>query len=177
LEKTLSSKILFEGKHFSFKTDVVELPNGIRTVRDTVDHPGAVAVIPILPDGRIVLVRQYRYAVRRDLLEIPAGTLEKGENPYDCAVRELREETGYEAINMEMLMSCYVAPGYSSELIHFYLASVLRKGESNLELDEAITVEKFEFKQVLKMIKENTIVDAKTIVGMLAYLTYYPRKD
>jgi ADP-ribose pyrophosphatase len=177
LEKTLSSKILFEGKHFSFKTDVVELPNGIRTVRDTVDHPGAVAVIPILPDGRIVLVRQYRYAVRRDLLEIPAGTLEKGENPYDCAVRELREETGYETINMEMLMSCYVAPGYSSELIHFYLASVLRKGESNLELDEAITVEKFEFKQVLKMIKENTIVDAKTIVGMLAYLTYYPRKD
>jgi ADP-ribose pyrophosphatase len=173
LERVLSSKILYEGRHFSFKTDVVELPNGRRTTRDIVDHPGAVAIIPILPDGRIVLVRQYRYAVKTDLLEIPAGTLEKGEKPLDCAFRELREETGYEANSMERLMSCYVAPGYSSELIHFYVASALRKAESHMELDEAITVERIEFEQVLNMIKENIIVDAKTVVGMLAYLTCY----
>jgi len=176
LEKTLSSKILFEGRHFSFKTDVVELPNGRRTTRDIVDHPGAVAIIPILPDGRIVLVRQYRYAVQTDLLEIPAGTLEKGEKPLDCALRELREETGYEANSMEMILSCYVAPGYSSELIHFYVASALRGVESNMELDETITVERIEFDQAIKMIKERIIVDAKTVVGMLTYLTYYPHK-
>jgi ADP-ribose pyrophosphatase len=111
------------------------------------------------------------------LLEIPAGTLEKDEKPLDCALRELREETGYEANGMEKLMSCYVAPGYSSELIHFYVASELREADSRMELDEAITEERIEFEQVLKMIKENIIVDAKTVAGMLAYLTYYLRKS
>jgi len=176
LERTLSSKTLYEGRHFSFKTDEVELSNGRRTIRDIVVHPGAVAVIPVLPDGRIVLVRQYRYAVKTDLLELPAGTLEKGEKPLDCALRELREETGYEANSMERLMICYVAPGYSSELIHFYVASGLRKTKSGMELDEEITVERIEFEQVLNMIKENTIVDAKTAAGMLTYLTYYLHK-
>lgn len=177
LEKTLSSKALYEGRHFSFKTDVVELPNGKRTTREIVDHPGAVAVIPFLPDGRIVLVKQYRYALQTDLLEIPAGTLEKGEKPLDCALRELKEETGYEANILNRIMSCYVAPGYSNELIHFYVASELRKADSRMELDEAITVERIKLEQVLKMIRENIIVDAKTVAGILVYLTYYLRQS
>ncbi len=153
------------------------MPNGRCTSRDIVDHPGAVAIIPILPDGQIVLVRQYRYAVKNDLLEIPAGTLEKNETPLACAMRELQEETGYKAKSMTKLLSCNVAPGYSSELIHFYLASDLEKIQSSMELDENITVEIINLEQIVEMIKENTIVDAKTIVGMLTYLTYYLHKE
>ena len=95
MERTISSRRLHEGRHFSFLRDEVELPNGLKTYRDIVRHPGAVAIVPVLPDGRIVLVRQYRYAAGKPLLEIPAGTLEKGEDPLECARRELIEETGY----------------------------------------------------------------------------------
>ncbi len=97
MERTISSRLLHKGKHMTFKTDEVELPGGRRTARDIVEHPGAVAIVPILDDGRVALVRQYRYAVGKELLEIPAGTLEEGEAPDTCARRELREETGYTA--------------------------------------------------------------------------------
>ena len=170
MERTLSSKLLHEGRNFRFKTDEVELPGGRRTVRDIVEHPGAVAIIPVLPDGRVVLVRQYRYAVRRELLEIPAGTLEAGEPALDCARRELAEETGYEAGRMERLMGCYVAPGYSSELIQFYVATELRWVGMASEPDESITVERLGLDEVLAMIEGNAIEDAKTIAGVLAYL-------
>ena len=171
MEKTLSSRLIHEGRNFRFRTDDVELPDGRRTVRDIVEHPGAVAIIPILPDGRMVLVRQYRYAVQKELLEIPAGTLEEGEEPVDCARRELVEETGYEAGVLERIMSCYMAPGYSSELIHFYVATELGLVGADAELDEAITVERLGSDEVLAMIEENLIEDAKTIAGVLAYLT------
>lgn len=171
MERTLSSRIIHEGRNFSFRTDEVELPNGRRTMRDIVEHPGAVAIIPVLPDGRVALVRQYRYAVQRELLEIPAGTLEKGEPALDCARRELAEETGYEAGRMERLMVCYVAPGYSSELIQFYVATELRSVGMGAEPDETITLESLGLDEVLAMIEENAIEDAKTIAGILAYLT------
>lgn len=168
MEKTLESRLLHEGRHFSFLRDEVELPNGRRTHREIVRHPGAVAVVPLLPDGRVVLVRQYRYAAGKELLELPAGTLEPGEPPLDCARRELAEETGYEAGVMAPLLSCYMAPGYSSEVIHFYEARGLREVWGEQEPDEDISVERLDLEAVREMIERNIIEDAKTIVGISA---------
>ncbi|MCW4049009.1 MAG: NUDIX hydrolase [Candidatus Bathyarchaeota archaeon] len=170
MEKKVSSKLLHKGKHFSFKTDTVQLDNGKETIRDIVDHPGAIAVIPV--DGEsIIMVRQFRYAAGKELLEIPAGTLEPGEDSFACAVRELQEETGYAASEWNKLLSCYMAPGYSNEIIHFYVAEGLNAVDSNPEDDESITVEKHSFNDVLTMIEENVIEDSKTITGVLGYLT------
>lgn len=161
--------MIYEGRNFCFKTDVVELPNGLHTIRDIVDHPGAVGVIPVLPDGRILLIKQYRYAVQRELLEIPAGTLEKGEESAHCANRELREETGYIAGRMEKLLSCYMAPGYSSEMVHIFVATKLTRKDAEPELDEDIAIAKMDPDELDRKIRNNVIVDAKTIAGMLAY--------
>jgi ADP-ribose pyrophosphatase len=117
------------------------------------------------------MVRQYRYAAGRELLEIPAGTLERGEDPDACAARELREETGYVAKTWRRLLRCYMAPGYSSEVIHFYVAEGLEPVGSSPEEDESITVERVTFDAALRMIEDNTIVDAKTVAGVLSYLT------
>ena len=170
MEKTISSKLLHKGRNFSFKTDTVQLKNGKQTTRDIVEHPGAVAIIPIQGE-EIALIQQYRYAAGKTLLEIPAGTLEPGEDPLACAVRELREETGYAASNWDKLLSCYMAPGYSSEVIHFYVAEGLNQIGGTPEEDEDIEVVLKGFNETLVMIEENTIEDAKTIIGILAYLT------
>ena len=170
MEHTISSRLLHEGRSFSFKTDMVKLENGRETVRDVVDHSGAVAIVAVDGD-ELVLVRQYRYAAGRELLEIPAGTLEQGEDPYRCAVRELQEETGYAASAWSRLISCYMAPGYSSEIIHFYVAEGLSQVGMSPEEDESITVERHGFDEVVEMIEDNTIMDAKTITGVLSYLT------
>ena len=167
MEIKINSKLLHRGKHFSFLQDEVELPDGKRTKRDIVAHPGAVAIVPVMDDGRIVLVRQYRYAAGRELLEIPAGTLEVGEPVDDCAYRELREETGYSASSIKKVISCYMAPGYSSEVIHYYVARGLTPVGSELDPDEFIEVETYSLKDILSMIKDNTIIDAKTVTGIL----------
>lgn len=169
MEKTIRSKLLHEGKSFSFLQDEVELQSGRRTYRDIVRHPGAVAIVPVLPDGRIVLVRQYRYAAGKTLLEIPAGTLEPSESIEDCVRRELMEETGYEAGEVKRVLSCFMAPGYSSEVIHFYVARGLREVGSAPEPDEDISVEVLEETKVLELIQENVIEDAKTVVGILTF--------
>ena len=168
MEKTLSSRLLHEGRNFDFLVDEVELPNGHVTQRDIVRHPGAVAIVPLLGDGRVALVRQYRYAAGKTLLEIPAGTLEQGEPPLECAARELREEIGYEAKELEPLLSCFMAPGYSDELIHFFVARGLSVVGDDPEIDEEITLELQSLEEVLRMIEENVIEDAKTIVGILS---------
>jgi len=167
MEKTLSSLLLHEGRNFDFLVDKVELPNGHVTQRDIVRHPGAVAIVPILGDGRIVLIRQFRYATGKVILEIPAGTLELGEPPLECAVRELREETGYAAKELEPLLSCFMAPGYSDEVIHFFVARGLSAVGDDPEDDEEITLEFHRLEEVRRMIAENVIEDAKTIVGIL----------
>jgi ADP-ribose pyrophosphatase len=170
MEKTLKSKLLHAGRHFSFKRDEVQLSNGKQTYRDLVEHPGAVAIIPIIDDS-LILVRQYRYAAKESLLELPAGTLEKNEDPLKCAVRELQEETGYAATSWDGLFSCFLAPGYSNEIIHFFTAKGLIKVGENPEYDEEICVEIHSFDKVVQMIEVNKIRDAKTISGVLFYLT------
>ena len=167
MEKKVRSRLLHRGRHFSFYQDEVELPEGRRTVRDIVRHPGAVAILPVLPDGRIVLVKQYRYAAGRKLLEIPAGTLEPGEQPLECARRELREETGYEAGEMVNLLSCFMAPGYSSEAIQFFIARSLREVGKDLEPDEEIEIERLTLEEAVNKVEENAIEDAKTVIGIL----------
>jgi ADP-ribose pyrophosphatase len=171
MEKTTTSKLLHRGRNFSFKTDEVQFPNGKTTTRDIVDHPGAVAIVPILEDGRILLVKQYRYSTGKELLEIPAGTLEKGEAPDTCARRELREETGYTAGSMKKVLAMYMAPGYSNEVIHLYFATGLKAGESKTEEDEDIIIEAYGPDELLEMMEKNTIEDAKTIAGVLSFLT------
>ena len=166
MERTINSRLLHEGRHFSFLQDEVELPNGLKTYRDIVRHPGAVAIVPVLPDGRVVLVRQYRYAAGKPLLEIPAGTLEGGEDPLECARRELKEETGYEGSELKAILSCYMAPGYSNEVIHFFEAGGLREMGVSPEEDESIEVEVYEIGEITRMIEENIIEDAKTIIGI-----------
>ncbi|TRO46245.1 NUDIX hydrolase [Candidatus Bathyarchaeota archaeon] len=166
MERTVSSRLIHEGRNFRFLQDEVELPSGRRTKRDIVKHPGAVAVVPFLPDERVVLVRQYRYAVGKPLLEIPAGTLEDGEDPLECARRELREETGYGATELTPILSCYMAPGYSDEVIHFYEARGLREVGMSQEEDESIEIDAYEFGEIVRMIEANIIEDAKTIIGI-----------
>ena len=168
MEKTLSSRLLHEGRNFDFLVDEVELPNGHVTQRDIVRHPGAVAIVPLLGDGRVALIRQYRYAAGKNLLEIPAGTLEQGEPPLECAARELREETGYEAQELEPLLSCFMAPGYSDEVIHFFVARGLSVVGDDPEDDEEITLESYSLEEVRRMIVDNVIEDSKTIVGILS---------
>lgn len=170
MEETISSKLLHKGKYFSFKTDRVKLSNGTETIRDIVDHPGAVAIIPVIDDD-LILVKQYRYAAAKELWEIPAGTLEPDEDPYACAVRELREETGYAGNEWTKIISTYMAPGYSNEIIHFFVANGLSEVGTDLEEDEDITIQRFSFNKILEMIEDNTIEDSKTVTGVLVYLT------
>jgi ADP-ribose pyrophosphatase len=170
MEEKVSSTLLVEGKHFSFYTDKVRLPNGHETERNIVKHPGAVAIVAV-HENKMILLRQYRYATEQYILEIPAGTLEPGEDPFQCAVRELQEETGYAASAWSRLFQSYMVPGYSNEILHFYLAEGLTPVQANPEEDEDIEVNLVPIEEVLTMIENNEIEDAKTMLGALTYLT------
>ncbi len=170
MEETISSELIQKGKSFSFYHDKVRLPNGRETDRNIVKHPGAVAIIAVDED-EIILIKQYRYATGKYLLEIPAGTLEEGEDPYQCAVRELQEETSYAASAWSRLFQCYMVPGYSDEILYFYLAEGLTQIESSPEDDEDIVVQRYSISEVLEKIEINEIEDAKTMIGVLSYLT------
>ncbi len=165
-ERLVSSSNLYAGRLYSLRRDVVRLPDGRLAERDVVEHPGAVAIIPVVED-KVVLVRQYRHAVGKVLCEIPAGTLKKDESPDVCAARELEEETGYVAESLRRLFHCCLAPGYSSEVIHVYLATGLRRTKPRTEADEFIEVISVTWEEALRMIMSNEIEDAKTISGIL----------
>lgn len=158
---------LYNGKIFNVALEKVTLPNGVTKDREVVRHPGAAAMVPLLDDGNVVLVKQYRHAVNNYLWEIPAGTLEPHEEPMACAERELVEETGYEATNFDKLTEILPAPGYTDEHIHIFLATGLTLAEQRLEDDEVLTVQPTPFDKAIEMIKTGEIQDAKTIVGLL----------
>jgi ADP-ribose pyrophosphatase len=163
-EKTLSSKKLFEGRVIDLVFEEVLLPNGKTSTREIIKHPGAVAVIPITEDGRIIMVEQYRKALERTLVEIPAGKLEKGEEPEATARRELEEETGYDCESLTHLISFYTSPGFADELVHLYVAEGLKKKENKLQLDEDEFVEvlSVSLEESIQLIQEQKIYDAKT---------------
>ena len=166
MEQRISSRRLYDGRILNLRVDEVKIENGKFTSREIVEHRGAAAIVPLLSEGEVILVRQYRYAVSAELLEIPAGTLEPGEEPEDCAKRELEEETGYRCQAIAKVLECFVAPGYSTEKIHIYLAKGLTKTRTKTEEDENITVESFPFVAALDKIRSGEIQDAKTIAGL-----------
>ncbi|MBP2653772.1 MAG: hydrolase [Firmicutes bacterium] len=166
-EKLIEKQPVLEGRVLNVRVDRVLLPNGKEATREVVEHPGAVAVVPILDGSHVLMVRQYRYPVGKMLLEIPAGKLDIGEKPEDCARRELEEETGYVAGSLEKLTAIYTAPGFSNEIIHIYLAQNLCKTVQKLDDDEFLTVEKYSWPEIKEMLADGAIQDAKTIAGLL----------
>jgi ADP-ribose pyrophosphatase len=172
MERPTSITRIFEGRVLKLRVDNVTLTDGQPATREVVEHRGAAAIIPLLPDNRVVLVRQYRYPIQLELLEIPAGTLEEGESPNDCAIRELTEETGYNCEELTKISECYVAPGYSTEKIHFYLARKLTRSVANPDEDERIKVQIITLPDVLRKIRKGEICDAKTICAIFRLLDY-----
>jgi ADP-ribose pyrophosphatase len=166
-EKTLQSKRVFEGRVVNLRVDTVELPNGKTTTREVVEHKGAVAIVPMLDNDKMILVRQFRQATGRVLLEIPAGGLEIGESPVQCAQRELVEEIGYYPEKLTEMFYSYLAPGYSSEKLHTFLASDLRKTETNMEADEFLEIVTVQLEEAVEMIRSGEVADAKSICGIL----------
>lgn len=171
-----SSEIIYKGKIFNLERDIITLPNGRETVRETIRHGGAAAMIPVDKDGKIIFVRQYRHSARKEVLEIPAGTIEKGENPYDCAIREIQEETSYKAGKMTFLLKMYSAIGFCSEVIYIYLAENLEKGNFNMDDDEFITNERYTIEESIELIHNGVICDSKTITAIFAYKEYLSNK-
>jgi ADP-ribose pyrophosphatase len=157
---------LYTGKIFDVVLEKVTLPNGAVKDREIVRHPGAAAMVPLLDDGRVVLIKQYRHAVGEFVWEIPAGTLEPDEAPVECARRELVEETGYEAANLEKLTEILPAPGYTDEHIHIFLATGLKAVDQRLEDDEILELQPTVLETALAMVAQGEIRDAKTIAGL-----------
>ncbi|TQE92429.1 NUDIX domain-containing protein [Ureibacillus terrenus] len=168
-EKTVHSTEIFKGKVVTLTVDDVILPNGKEAKREIVHHPGAVAIIPITRDGKIVFVEQYRKALERSIVEIPAGKLEPGEDPAVCARRELEEETGYGAGELTYLLSFATSPGFANEIIHLYVAKDLYKIEEKrtLDEDEFVSIIEATIEEAEEMIENRQIYDAKTAYGVL----------
>jgi ADP-ribose pyrophosphatase len=160
-------KNIFKGRVLSLSLYTLSI-NKRKVTREVIEHPGAAAILAI-EDGKVLLVRQHRFP-HGYVLEIPAGTLEKGEKPLKCAHRELREETGYTAKKMTPLIKYYPSIGYNTEVIHCYIASGVRKvGDLQLDHDEIMSVVKIDFKKVIKMIMSGKITDSKTICAVLTF--------
>ena len=163
----LKQKLIYQGHVIRLITEELSY-HGRRLIRETVQHPGAVVILPVLPGSRIVFVRQYRHAVRRDLLELPAGTRDHaGESPVVCARRELEEETGWSARTLKRLVTFYAAPGVLSEQMTLYLATDLTPVPARPEPDECVTPVILTLPQALAGIRSGRICDAKTIIGLL----------
>lgn len=161
------SKLVHKGRFIDVYEETVRLPNGNTVVLDIVRHPGASAVVPVLDNGEFVLLRQYRHAVGGYLYEIPAGKLDiEGEDPLECAKRELAEETGFAAKNWRKLISIHTTPGFTNEVIHIYLATGLTEGMTSHEHDEIIEIVRVDRKRLEAMIDAGEITDAKTLVGL-----------
>ena len=166
-EQLLKSERVLDGSLIDVTVDTVRLPDGKQTQRETVQHPGAVAMVPLLDGDRVVLVRQFRYAVQRHLLEIPAGTLEPGEDLLAAASRELQEETGYRPGKLARLGAEFPAPGYTPEVIHLYLATELIPSRLEGDPDEFVQTVIMPFDRVLGQVLSGEITDGKTMLGML----------
>ena len=168
VEKKISSAKVFDGVLLHVFKDEIELPNGDKSVREWIKHPGASAVIPLLPDNQIILVRQYRYPVAQVTLEVPAGKLDKvGEDPLVCAERELSEETGYTAKKIWKLTTIATTVGFTNEVIHLYAASDLTAGTKHPDADEFINVVKMPLADAIKLVESGEIIDAKSIISIL----------
>ena len=166
-EKTSSSEIVFQGKLLDVRRDIVILPNGANGIREWIKHPGAVCCIPILPNGKIALIKQYRYSVRKMMIELPAGKLDKNEAPEDCAIRELEEEIGYKANKITFLTNIHPAIGFADEKMWIYFAEDLEKTNQKLDSDEFLEIIPTKLEDALEMVWNGTITDVKTMIGLI----------
>ena len=174
-EKKISSEKIFKGEIVELYVDKVKLPNNKIVTREKVTHPGAVGIVPISKEGKIMLVKQFRYPLGSTLLEIPAGKLGKGEDPRDCAIRELKEEIGAEGGRLIHLVDFYTSPGFCDEILYLYLALDFEKKENNLDDDEFLEVFELKLIDAPSFIENGNIKDAKTIIGILLSRDYLSR--
>ena len=171
MEETLSSREIYSGRILKLRIDDVRLPNGHQTKREIVEHSNAVAIIAIDNDDNVLLVKQFRKPVEKELLEIPAGCIEAGEEADDTVHREMREETGYRPQRIERLGGFYSTPGFCTEYLHLYLATDLVADKLHAEDTDDIELVRVPLSRIYKLISSGTICDAKSIAGLLLYLT------
>ncbi|WP_124727246.1 NUDIX domain-containing protein [Staphylospora marina] len=165
-EKTIASRTLFEGRVVRLQVDEVLLPNGNTSTREIIKHPGAVCVMAVTEEGKLILVRQYRKAMDKVTLEIPAGKLNPGEDPAACALRELEEETGLVAEGLDPVIAFYTAPGFTDERIHFFRARGLKRGTFRPDEDEFVERVELTLEECREKIKSGEICDAKTVMAV-----------
>ena len=170
--KILKSEMVYEGPVFGVRRDEVIEPTGVRATREVITHPGSVVVLPVLPDGRIVMIRQYRHATRQFLWELVAGRIDGGENPRKAAARELIEETGYRAKKFRIFLDVFPTPGFLEERMYILLAQGLTLGKAEPEEDEKIEVKAYSPSELEQMIGDGKLHDAKSVAGILYYLRY-----
>lgn len=159
-------KQIYKGRVVTLNLETVTLPNQATVELEVVRHPGAAAVVPLKADGTVVLIRQYRLAAGGFIYEVPAGKLHPGEDPQQCAVRELEEEIGYRPARMDKLATFFTAPGFTDEVMHLFKATGLTPGAQKLDHDEVLEVVELSLKEAIELINDGTIRDAKTIVGL-----------
>ena len=170
--QVLSSEMIYEGPVFGLRRDELIEPTGLRTKREVITHPGSVVVLPVLPDGRIVMIQQYRHATRQYLWELVAGRMEPGEDPKQAAARELAEETGYRARRYKVFLDVFPTPGFLEERMFLLLASDVVEGEASPEEDEKIVSAIYEPAKLEQMIAKGKLHDAKSIAGLLYYFRF-----
>lgn len=175
-EKTLTVQDKFRGRIVYMHVDKVLLPDGSESTREVVEHSGGVAIIPVDEDGNVYCVRQYRYALGKHLLEVPAGKLNQGEDPFECAVRELAEETGFSADNFVSMGFFYPSVGYCKEKIYIYLATGLHRGKAHLDEGEFLDVEKYPLDTLAQMVENNELHDGKSVIAVLRARNYLKNK-
>jgi len=171
-EKTLSSRRIYEGRAVKLRVDTVKLSGGRETTREVVEHEDCVAVVALDDKDNILLVKQYRKPVEKELLEIPAGGIDPGETPEDCVRREMREETGFLPRKVVKLGGFYSSPGFCTEYLYLYLATELVHSPLKAEDSESISLVRVPLEQVPELIASGAIVDAKSIAGLLTFLEY-----
>lgn len=177
IEKTIKSEMKYEGNVINTRVDTVELANGKIATRDVVEHPGGVGVAAITENNELLMVKQFRAGPKKVLLEIPAGKLERGEDPAVCGLRELEEETGYTAKEFLEVAKAYSSPGFTDELLHIYVARGLIKTQTNPDEDEFLEIEKIPISDLKHMIETSEICDAKTIIAILMSEKYLYREE
>ncbi|HXF42810.1 MAG TPA: NUDIX hydrolase [Pyrinomonadaceae bacterium] len=168
MDKLIFSKPIYKGRIFSVTLDRIELENK-QYEREIIHHPGSAVILPVFDDGTIALVRQYRHAVGKFLLELPAGTVAQNEDPLSAAVRELEEEIGVTCSHMKLLGEFFVSPGFLDEKMYIFCATGLTDSIQKLEDDEFLTIEYFKQEKLLEMAKNGEIEDAKTLIGLFLY--------
>jgi ADP-ribose pyrophosphatase len=170
--KILKSTMVYKGPVFGVRRDLVLEPDGVRAQREVITHPGSVVVLPVLDDGRILMIRQYRHATRQCLWELVAGRIDAGETVKHAAARELREETGYRAKRLSVFLDVFPTPGFLEERMHLLLAEGLTAGKAEPEPDEKIFSHSYNLNELKDMIHSGKLRDAKSIAGILYYLTF-----